>query len=119
MYTELIKDTNELKKACDQSIERLEYIRTLEEYEVDFFNEVKPFVDRVMEIADRWMELANSWIQNERPKNLHQNQIDATHENIQMVSIQGFYKDTKYKRYKAMYESIQYVLKSINEKVQQ
>lgn len=116
MYTELLAKTDLLKDLCDRSIKRLEDVKKNETYEVDFYKEVKPFVDTTMEIADSWRELAVSWIMKEFPKNLHPNQIDATHENIQHISIQSFYQDTKIKRFKNMYESIQYVLDNILEK---
>ncbi|MCC3358367.1 YppE family protein [Bacillus sp. REN16] len=117
MYTELLAKTNMIKDLCEESINRLEVVKKSESYEVDFYNEVKPFVDTTMELADSWRELALDWIKKEFPKNLHPNQIDATHENIQHISIQGFYQDTKVKRYKNMYESILYVLDNILEKV--
>ncbi|MCH1624703.1 YppE family protein [Fredinandcohnia quinoae] len=117
MYTELIAKTTILIERCNQSLIRMEDVKKNTDYEADFYNEVKPYVDEVMEIADRWMQLANDWIEKEKPKHLHPNQIDATHENIQLISIQGFYKDTKARRFKAMYESIMYVLESINKKV--
>ncbi|MFT4413050.1 YppE family protein [Fredinandcohnia humi] len=116
MYTELLTKTKLLKEFCNQSLHRLEDIKHREVYEVDFFNEVKPFVDNVMRIADSWRELSKEWIKQEKPKNIHPNQIDATYENIQHISIQGFYQDTKQKRFKNMYESILYVLDSIIEK---
>lgn len=116
MYTELLAKTNILKDLCDQSLKRLEDVKTSESYEVDFYKEVKPFVDSTMKIADSWRDLAINWINNEFPKNLHPNQIDATHENIQHISIQGFYQDTKVKRFKNMYESVQYVLDNILER---
>lgn len=116
MYTELLAKTNILKDLCDQSLKRLEDVKTSESYEVDFYKEVKPFVDSTMEIADSWRDLAIAWIKKEFPKNLHPNQIDATHENIQHISIQSFYQDTKVKRFKNMYESIQFVLDNILER---
>ncbi len=117
MYTELLAKTNILKDLCNQSLQRLEEVKKRESYEADFYKEVKPFVDDTMTIADRWRDLAIEWIKKEFPKNLHSNQIDATHENIQHISIQSFYQDTKVKRFKNMYESIQYVLENILEKV--
>ncbi|MEH7236542.1 YppE family protein [Bacillus sp. JJ1562] len=117
MYTELLAKTNMLKDLCDQSIKRLEEVKNSESYVADFYKEVKPFVDDTMAIADSWRNLAIFWIKQEFPKNLHPNQIDATHENIQHISIQSFYQDTKVKRFKNMYESIQYVLENILEKV--
>ncbi|WP_077618558.1 YppE family protein [Bacillus sinesaloumensis] len=117
MYTELLAKTNLLKELCVQSLSRLEDVKQRETYEADFYKEVKPFVDDTMEIADSWRDLAIAWIKREFPKNLHPNQIDATHENIQLISIQSFYQDTKVKRFKNMYESIQYVLDGILEKV--
>lgn len=116
MYTELLAKTNIVKDLCDQSLKRLEDVKTSESYEVDFYKEVKPFVDSTMELADSWRDLAITWINKEYPKNLHPNQIDATHENIQHISIQSFYQDTKVKRFKNMYESIQFVLDNILER---
>lgn len=117
MYTELIAKTTLLIERCNQSLNRMEDVQREDDYEADFYNEVKPYVDEVMVITDRWMQLANDWIKRENPKHLHPNQIDATHENIQLISIQGFYKDTKSRRFKAMYESVIYILDSIIKKV--
>ncbi|MFS0863358.1 YppE family protein [Fredinandcohnia sp. 179-A 10B2 NHS] len=113
MYTELLAKSKLLKELCNQSVARHEEVKTRETYEADFYNDVKPFVDDVMKVADSWSELSKAWIISERPKNIHINQIDATHENIQLISIQSFYTDTKEKRFKNMYESILYVLDSI------
>ncbi|QFT89356.1 hypothetical protein FIU87_11925 [Bacillus sp. THAF10] len=81
--------------------------------EPDFFATVKPFADDVYQTVKAWEDASKKWITSQRPKNIHIQQIDSTVENINMVSVQCFYPDTKSKRFKGMIQSIHYVLEDI------
>ena len=44
-------------------------------------------------------------------------QIDTAYENIELVTVQSFYQDTRIKKFKDMHQSIQYLLQSIIEQI--
>ncbi|CAM3888784.1 YppE family protein [Mesobacillus zeae] len=79
----------------------------------DFFSEVKPFADLVKQEADSWKVSAVEWIINNQPKNIHSRQIEATAENIELVSVQAFFPETGRKRFMGYIQSIHYVLDSL------
>ncbi|TLS35941.1 DUF1798 family protein [Pseudalkalibacillus caeni] len=85
-------------------------ITNAEDYEVDFYGEVKPFADRVKKAADEWEPLARDWVMENKPKYLYPIQIKNTFENIEMTSVIAWQKDTKPKRFKERIKSIEYVL---------
>ncbi|CAG9622609.1 YppE family protein [Sutcliffiella rhizosphaerae] len=90
------------------------YVETAKEKgEPDFFETVKPFADKVFDLVQRWEEETKSWIKEANPKNIHVQQVDSTVENINMISVQCFYPDTREKRFKGMLQSIRYVLNDV------
>lgn len=103
----------------DQSAKISDYLDRIEElFELsrekkegpDFFETVKPFADEVHGAVQDWEKNVKDWIISEQPKYIHTQQIDSTVENINMVSVQCFYPDTREKRFKGMIQSIRYVL---------
>jgi hypothetical protein len=76
----------------------------------DFFNEVKPFADEVKEVSERWRKEATVWIMNNRPRNLHENQIDSAAEQIEMISVQSFFPETSRTRFINYLQSVRFVL---------
>ncbi len=105
--------TSYLHKENEKALRRLEQRLQEEGYEPDFFGEVKPYVDEFYPKKDEWQELCKQWIKEEKPKYIAPNQIDSTEENLNNVVLQSFYKDTKVKRFKQMYQANKYVLESI------
>lgn len=85
----------------------------------DFYAEVKPFADEVKIINDKWKMAATEWILNSRPKNIHVNQIDSAHEQIETLSIQAFFPETSRTRFINYLQSVQYVLKVIISEIEQ
>ncbi|MGM7701637.1 YppE family protein [Pseudalkalibacillus sp. Hm43] len=110
--------TVRLRSLNDQA--HAQYIEktTKDGYEVDFYGEVKPFADEVQELADQWKPLATNWAIEEKPKYVYPIQIKDTHENMTIVAVQAFQKDTREKRFIAMTKSIEYILKSIDEQIE-
>ncbi|WP_223701998.1 YppE family protein [Sutcliffiella deserti] len=84
----------------------------------DFFQQVKPFADKIYYTLQDWEEKTTDWIKKESPKYIHTQQIDSTVENVKHVSVQCFYPDTREKRFKGMIQSIRYVLNDILTKKQ-
>lgn len=81
----------------------------------DFFTEVKPFADAVKEVNDEWQEIARTWIREQKPKYLHEKQIESTYEQIEMLSVQAFYPDTSRKRFIDTLQSVRFILKSLQQ----
>lgn len=81
----------------------------------DFYSEVKPFADEVKLINDQWKRKAIDWIIKHRPKNIFVQQIEATHENIETISIQSFYRETSKTRFTNLLVSSQYVLNRLHQ----
>ncbi|WP_433742787.1 YppE family protein [Falsibacillus pallidus] len=84
----------------------------------DFFTEVKPFADHIKEIGDEWEILAVEWLNDVSRKNIHPRQITHTNENLQMVSIQAFFPETSWNRFKSHIQSIDYVLNQLYNELQ-
>ncbi len=110
--------TVRLRSLNDQAYEQYIEKTTRDGYEVDFYGEVKPFADVVQELADEWKPLATNWAIEEKPKYVYPIQIKDTHENMTIVAVQAFQKDTREKRFIAMTKSIEYILKSIDEQIE-
>ncbi|WP_066047661.1 YppE family protein [Robertmurraya korlensis] len=76
----------------------------------DFFTQVKPFADEVKEAVDLWKKEASIWIVKNRPKNLHESQIDSAAEQMEMISVQAFYPETSRTRFINYLQSVRFVL---------
>ncbi|MFC0559932.1 YppE family protein [Halalkalibacter alkalisediminis] len=87
------------------------YIKAREEEgEVDFFGVVKPFAEDMAKVRDLWMPLAQEFVQKEKPLHLHPSQLQQTEENLEIVAIKSFYKETSKKRQMETFKSVEYVL---------
>ncbi|NGP43749.1 YppE family protein [Bacillaceae bacterium SIJ1] len=88
------------------------------DYEVDFYGEVKPFVDEVTETAEAWRVEAKQWIKEARPLYIHPVQVDKTVENALMAAVQCFHTKVRKTRFINTIEAIIYVLESIEAALQ-
>lgn len=79
----------------------------------DFHNEVKPFADEVKGLLSEWKEAAKSWILENRPKNLHANQIDTAADYLEVISVQAFFPETSKKRFYDQHQSVEFILNSM------
>ncbi|UCZ54824.1 YppE family protein [Bacillus shivajii] len=114
----LVKLSNQLLTKNQEALKHFETYR-LNNEQADFMSLIKPFADDVHQKADEWMPLAVQFIRDEKPKYLHENQINDAHENIHIEAVTCFQADTKKKRFlernKSIYYTIDSLLKSINE----
>ncbi|WP_245947361.1 YppE family protein [Bacillus taeanensis] len=111
LYTKQLQQLN--KQAYDQYHNRTKH----EGYEVNFYEEVKPFADEVLAISNNWKPLAEEWIADAKPKYVYPIQIHDTYENLTIISVTAFQKDTKEKRFNEMIKSIDYVLHAMIEQL--
>lgn len=84
-----------------------------EDYAPDFYGEVKPFADEVSRLLDEWKPLVIEWIRSEHPPYLHIKQIEDTYDNLMIISVTAFQKDTRRRRFMNTIQSIDYVLRAI------
>lgn len=91
--TELLREKNRI--AHNQFVERTRKAG----YEMDFYGEVKPFADAVQQLVDDWRPLALAWIKEKRPHYLFPQQIDDTSENLTIIAVTAFQKDTRRRRF--------------------
>lgn len=99
----LLQLTETLYAECDQSWARFLNMRETAR-EADFFNEVKPYADRIHAMLGDWQSLAINFIKTENPKYVHVVQIQNAAEQIDQFVVQSFYANTSKKR---LYQSIQ------------
>ncbi|WP_349407532.1 YppE family protein [Pseudalkalibacillus sp. SCS-8] len=109
--------TIELRNMTEKAYLQFTEHTSREDYEVDFYGEVKPFADRMQVLADEWKPLATDWALKEKPKYVYPIQLKDTYENMTIIAVQAFQKDTREKRFIAMTKSIDYILESIVEQI--
>lgn len=104
--------TKSLRKYNEEA--RLQFVKktSSEAYEMDFYNEVKPFAEKVERLADEWRPLTMDWIHDEKPERLYPIQIHDTYDNIIAASVLVFQKDARRRRLQEMIKSIDYVLET-------
>ena len=88
-----------------------------EGYEMDFYGTVKPFADKVLVLVDNWRPLVREWIKSEQLKYIYTKQADDTYDNLTIVSVTCFQKDTRRRRFLETIKSIDYVLQAIREQL--
>ena len=120
MYTndEILKTTKLLMRYNEHALNRFEQAKT-SGVKGDFYTEVKPFADEVKQTTSVWKIAVLSWIKSHQQRNLHSKQIESTAENLEMVSIQAFFPETSRKRFIGHIQSIEYVLKSLHEALEE
>ncbi|KIL48023.1 DUF1798 family protein [Jeotgalibacillus campisalis] len=79
----------------------------------DFWKEVKPFADNAHSLSKDWGEAAAAFLHKQPQKNLHPNQIKATVENVELLTVQCFFPATSYNRFKSYIQSSFYVIEQV------
>lgn len=111
-------DINKLKQLTKQLLnlneEASNIYQTLSDDDTpDFYNDIKPFSDRVYERAAEWKTLALKWLQDEKIRYFYPKQIENTFENLQAVSIQAFQKRSHAAHFYSMIKSNDYILQTM------
>ena len=113
-HSELKRWTVELKKLNEEAQDfYMNVARKVEDYEPDFYEQVKPFADKVKEYVEHWLPLAMDFVQTERPLYLHPSQISQTVDNFEVVAIKSFYKKTSLKLQMETFKAVTYVLDQV------
>ncbi|QHA92272.1 DUF1798 family protein [Bacillus sp. N1-1] len=120
----VMQNTQKLRELTKKLLEineeaRVQYTtRThLDDYKVNFYEEVKPFADRALMLLQDWEPLAREWVMHNKPKYLYPIQIKNTFENIEMISVVAWQKDTGPKKFNERVQSVEYVLEKLMEEV--
>lgn len=104
--------TKELLDYNDQSVSQFRRIKS-EPVDPDFFNVVKPTMDKLEPLITEWGELALKWLSTQQRKTVYPLQVNNTTDNLRITTLQAFYPDTKKKRFLELTSSIEYVLKEL------
>ncbi|MEI4800826.1 YppE family protein [Bacillus sp. FJAT-51639] len=108
----LIELTKKLMEYNDETIIKK---RASEECELDFYQDIKPFVSIVDQNLEEWKQLASDWLQRTKPKYIHVQQIEQVCTNLQNNSLQCFAKKMNGKRFFETHQAIHYTLQNILE----
>jgi len=79
----------------------------------DFYKEVKPFADRAQQLSSKWEEAVLERLTQGGFKYIHRPQVIAVVENIELISVQAFFPETSYTRFKNYVESTTFVLNQL------
>lgn len=106
---ELIEQSKQLIQECDASINRFYKQRELDATP-QFFEEVKPYADNIQSLLLEWQQNALNWIKENRPKYMHESQIQNVVDAMNQFVVQSFYKETSKKRFIQSVQSVHYTL---------
>ncbi len=101
-----------LYNECDSCLGRFKQMRE-QDAEPDFFNDVKPYADEWHQKIDEWKQASLLFIRTERPKYVHQLQIDNAADGMGQVFVQSFYKETSKKRFVQTIQAAQYTIQTL------
>lgn len=118
-YYRLEELTEQLMRLAEEAYTTYLQIKsaTVNETEPDFFNQVKPFADDVQQLSEEWIQLATRWIEKERPRHLHIAQVLNTYEQLNIISVKAFYKDTGAKKFVEQIKSVKFILSAMREQL--
>ncbi|SOC37610.1 YppE family protein [Ureibacillus acetophenoni] len=108
----LIEQTKQLIEECDASVDRFFKMREMDATPL-FFEEVKPYADRIQAMLNEWQLAANNWIRKNQPKYVHEVQIANVVDAMNQFVVQSFYKETSKKRIIQSIQSVHYTLSNI------
>ncbi|RJS59505.1 DUF1798 family protein [Bacillus sp. PK3_68] len=79
----------------------------------DFYTEVKPFADKARSQVEEWEREISAYLKTRKFKHIHYPQVKAVVENIELISVQAFFPETSYKRFRNYVESTLFVLQQL------
>lgn len=106
--------TVKLLEIVEQAEKQYDFRRETKE-KGDFYTEVKPFADNAHQISKQWGIEVTAFLIEHPQKNLHQNQVKATVENIELLTVQCFFPATSYNRFKSYVQSSFFVIEQIHD----
>ncbi|MDE1392493.1 YppE family protein [Bacillus paralicheniformis] len=112
----LLVQTRELIRLVKEAEER--YSKGKEEgTEYDFFEVVKPSVERLEQTVKSWLAESLPYINANRPKYIYEEQLSSVEENANEIFMQSYFCKIHKKRFKDLTESILYTLKNVEDDI--
>ncbi|AOU01403.1 YppE family protein [Bacillus velezensis] len=84
----------------------------------DFFETIKPDVEKRDRLCALWTGAALAFIQENRPKYVHHAQIQAVTENFGELMLQSYVHHIHKKRYRDLTESVLYTLRILRDEIE-
>ncbi len=116
-YIRLRELTVVLRENAQMAHDQFVHRSRTSDYQVDFYGEVKPFADRVTQILEEWEPLVMEWLKSDKPNYVFVPQIVDAVENLTIVSVTAFQKDTRRKRFLNTISAIDYCLDTILQQI--
>ena len=110
--------TNRLLTYTEEAPKRFQTMRD-EDREPDFFEEVKPYADKVHGDIKYWKQLAPAFIQQYDPKYFHLLQVEQVADAMEQFVVQSFYKKTSKKRFMQSVQSVHYTLSKLMKTIEE
>ncbi|MCO7125764.1 YppE family protein [Sporolactobacillus shoreicorticis] len=111
--------TNRLQQLNQTAYQQFSERTQAADYQTDFYSEVKPFADEMQRVLDVWRPLADAWVKTTKPRYVFPIQIKDTYDNLAIVCVTAFQKDTRKRRFYETIKSIDYVLSNILDQLDQ
>jgi hypothetical protein len=119
-HLKLVTFSQQILNSLEECRNRFEQLNGKPEKTEDYFYmKVKPTFESIMENLQKWKPLAEDWVRRNRPKYIHQSQIDSAIENMEQVVLQSFYKDVNNQRFHNLHHSVEYILCSIIDEIEE
>lgn len=115
----LIDTTSQLQVLNQNAYRQFSERTQTERYQPDFYGEVKPFADIMQHVLDAWRPLADTWVRTAKPRYVFPIQIKDTYDNLSIICVTAFQKDTRRRRFYETIKSIDYVLTNILDQLDQ
>ncbi|KAB7708943.1 DUF1798 family protein [Bacillus aerolatus] len=104
--------TEELLRIVNRANDRYHIAREKKE-KGDFYTEVKPFADEAQRLSAAWEKEILASFRTSQFKYIHFPQVKAVVENIELISVQAFFPETSYTRFRNYVESTLFVLQQL------
>ncbi|MEC2367522.1 YppE family protein [Bacillus licheniformis] len=112
----LLIQTQDLIRLVKEAEER--YRKGKEEgTEYDFFEVVKPSVERFQQTVKSWLAESLSYIKANRPKYIYEEQLNSVEENANEIFMQSYFCKIHKKRFKDLTESVLYTLNNVEDDI--
>lgn len=103
------EQTEKLLQECENCKNRFRKMRE-ENRSPNFFFDVKPYAEIIQALLLEWKQNALLWIKENKPKYVHEQQIESVVESMNQFVVQSFYKETSKKKFLQSIYSVEYTL---------
>lgn len=79
----------------------------------DFHQTIKPFVNEVEAVNNEWKSLMKKWLSKNKPKHIHEKQVETASDHIEKLAIQCFFPESSKSRFLNSQRTVEFFLKEV------